>query len=150
MNMATAGSNKPATTGEEVVLNECIERLQRQIETSLGYKRLLKANLAALHATSSTTEMRVNVMALELEKEELTDQLRRLRSGEIKALSSAEREAMEAELAEWRRKAQARKKIFGDMWAVARAAIPEVKTKEELWEELGLENDDDERDSKRM
>ncbi|KAL9586119.1 MAG: hypothetical protein Q9212_001100 [Teloschistes hypoglaucus] len=142
--MATAGPNTSTSSAEERAVEERIERLQKQVQTARGYERLLKTNLAALEAEPSTTDMRAKVIALELEKEELADRLRRLRAGEVKPVSSAEREALEADLAEWKGKAQRRKSIFWDMLAMAQEGLAEVKTKEQLWEELGLEKVDGE------
>ncbi|KAI4260913.1 MAG: hypothetical protein LQ352_000068 [Teloschistes flavicans] len=142
--MVTAGSNTSAASAEEMATDERIERVQKQVRTARGCERLLKAKIAALDAEPSVMEIRANVMILELEKEELADRLRRLQAGEAKPVPSADREAVEAEVTEWKRKAQRRKKIFWDMWAMAQDGLSEIKSKEQLWEELGLENVDDE------
>ncbi|KAI4097073.1 MAG: hypothetical protein LQ344_000482 [Seirophora lacunosa] len=129
---------------DAVAAEKHIGYLQQQIETARGYERLLKAKLAALRARPSINEVRVDITTLELEKSELTDRLERLRSWKTKAVPLAEKEAADKAWAEWKRKAESRRRIFVEMWAVVVDGLSEGGlTKEVLWEELGLEKDED-------
>ncbi|KAL8779906.1 MAG: hypothetical protein Q9213_006728 [Squamulea squamosa] len=118
-----------------------IKDLQSQIETAKGHQMLLKAHLASLKATSTPDDIRANITALELEKEELMTRLEGFRSGKIKPASLEERELVDRKLREWTEKAEARKRIFLEMWDVVGDVMPEGVTKGGLWAELGLEDD---------
>ncbi|KAL8706220.1 MAG: hypothetical protein Q9201_000726 [Fulgogasparrea decipioides] len=129
---------------DSVAADEVIKSLQKEIDTAKGYEKLLQANLAALDAEPSMNDIRANVTILELEKEELAHHLERLRSGKIKPVRAAEREAVEMVWTEWARKADSRKRIFMGMWrGIVRDVLTKGQTKEQLWEELGLESDGD-------
>ncbi|KAL8737707.1 MAG: hypothetical protein Q9181_001425 [Wetmoreana brouardii] len=129
---------------DSVVADELIKYLQKEIDTAKGYEKLLKANLAALDAEPSMKDIRANVTMLELEKEELAHRLERLRSGKIKPVPAAEREAAQKAWTQWTRKADSRKRIFMGMWrGIVQDVLPKDQTKEQLWEELGLESDRD-------
>lgn len=116
-----------------VATNEQIESLKREIERIKGYERLLKTSLIALTARPSIDDIRANITALGLRKEELADWLEKLRSGKIEPVPSAERETVERALAEWRRKAETRKNIFCEMWAIVQDGLSEGQTKKQLW-----------------
>lgn len=119
---------------DAVAAEKHIGYLQQQIETARGYERLLKAKLAALRARPSINEVRADITTLELEKSELTDRLERLRSWKTKAVPLAEKEAADKAWAEWKRKAESRRRIFVEMWAVVVDGLSEGGlTKEVLW-----------------
>lgn len=42
----------------------------------------------------------------------------------------------------WRKKADVRKKIATEMWKMLSEEVPEGMTREEMWEEWGLEGED--------
>lgn len=110
-----------------------IQELQEQIQTARGYQRLLKANLASLNATSTSDDIQANVTALELEKEALALQLEGFRTGRIRPVAAEEKEQMDQTLQEWTRKADSRKHIFMELWAIVRDLIPAGQTKDQLW-----------------
>lgn len=114
-------------------MDERIEGLRSQVRTARGYERLLKAELASVNATSSSNDVRANVRALELEKEELTIRLEGFRSGRIKAVPLEEKEMVDAALDDWTRKAISRKRIFMELWAIVRDGLPRGKTIGQLW-----------------
>ncbi|KAL8659139.1 MAG: hypothetical protein Q9226_000603 [Calogaya cf. arnoldii] len=116
-----------------------IKQLQEQVRTARGYQRLLKANLASLNAASTSDDVRANVTALELEKEELSIRLEDLCTGRITAVTAEEKDVVEQTLQHWITKADARKHMFMELWAIVRDVIPEGQTKDQLWAELGLE-----------
>ncbi|KAI4127627.1 MAG: hypothetical protein LQ338_003122 [Usnochroma carphineum] len=116
-----------------VTTDSQIKHLVKQIESSRGYERLLKAQLAALDTEASVDDLRADITTLELEKEELTDRVEALRSGEVKLVPLAEKEAVDKDWAEWKRKAESRKGIFMEMWAMIQDGLPEGQSKEGLW-----------------
>ncbi|KAL9019465.1 MAG: hypothetical protein Q9185_003256 [Variospora sp. 1 TL-2023] len=128
---------------ESVAAETQLGQLQQEIETARGYERLLKAKLAALQAGPSIEDLGAAITTLELEKVELTDRLEGLRSGKIKPVPLAETEAADKAWAVWKRKSESRRRIFVELWAVVVDGLPEGLTKEGLWEQLGLEKDDD-------
>ncbi|KAL9031209.1 MAG: hypothetical protein Q9196_000745 [Gyalolechia fulgens] len=115
---------------------------EEAMDTARGYERLLKAHLAALRAGPSVDDIRADITALELEKEELSDRLEGLRSGRIEPRSETEKEAVDKAWDDWRRKVESSKRGFREMWATVREALPERPTMEQLWDELGLEDDE--------
>ncbi|KAL8805584.1 MAG: hypothetical protein Q9182_001849 [Xanthomendoza sp. 2 TL-2023] len=118
--------------------------LQKHIETAKSCERLLKAHLASLGVTSSSDDVWARITVLELEKEKLVQRLDELRSGKIKAVPSKEKEMVDQELDDWTKKAISRKQIFMELWAVVLDGLPKRKTKDQLWEEIGLEHERDE------
>ncbi|KAL8851072.1 MAG: hypothetical protein Q9221_003968 [Calogaya cf. arnoldii] len=110
-----------------------IKQLQAQVQTARGYQRLLKANLASLNAASTSDDVRANVTALELEKEELSIRLEDFRTGRITAVTAEEKDVVEQTLQHWITKADSRKHIFMELWAVVRDVIPEGQKKDQLW-----------------
>ncbi|KAL9602942.1 MAG: hypothetical protein Q9219_001467 [cf. Caloplaca sp. 3 TL-2023] len=118
-----------------------VEGDQQHIEKARGYERLLKARLAGLHARPSIDDIRASITALELQREELVDRLEALRSGRVEQVPSKEQEVVEEAWREWKSKAKSRKRIFMEMWAIIQDELPEGQTKEQLWEELGLDMD---------
>ncbi|KAL8840571.1 MAG: hypothetical protein Q9170_001257 [Blastenia crenularia] len=140
-----AAEDSTITSGKAAVDTQA-KQLQEQLDIAKGYERLLRARLAALQAGPSIDDLHANVTALELEKEDLTDHLERLRSGKVKPVPPAEKEAADKTWKEWRKKEDSRKRIFMEMWAIVLDELPIGQTKEQLWDELGLElerTDDD-------
>ncbi|KAL8978573.1 MAG: hypothetical protein Q9177_006370 [Variospora cf. flavescens] len=134
--------HKSITMTESMAAETQFGQLQQEIETAKGYERLLKAKLAALQAGPSIEDLGAAITTLELEKVELTDRLEGLRSGKIKPVPLAETEAADKAWAVWKRKSESRRRIFVELWAVVVDGLPEGLTKEGLWEQLGLENDE--------
>lgn len=127
-----------ATMADLVAVESQMEHVQNKIETARGYERLLKARLATLHAGPSVDDLRADITTLELEKEELTDRLEGLRSGKIKPVPLAEREAVDKDWADWKRKAESRKRIFLELWAMVLDGLAEGQTREGLWVRLDM------------
>lgn len=114
-------------------MEQQIKGIKEQIKTARGYQRLLKARLASLNATSTADDIRANITTLELKKEELSSRLQDIRTGQIKAVRAEERELADQALQDWAKKADSRKQIFLELWAIARDMMPEGQTKEKLW-----------------
>ncbi|CAO1602743.1 hypothetical protein XANCAGTX0491_006344 [Xanthoria calcicola] len=144
---AISPKTSPTTMGDMMAvtgstdMERQIKELQEQVKTARGYQRLLKATLASLNATSTSDDVRANVTALELEKEALGLQLEGFRTGRIRPVAAEEKERVDQTLQEWTRKADSRKHIFMELWAIVRDVIPAGQTKDQLWAELGLERD---------
>ncbi|KAL8735598.1 MAG: hypothetical protein Q9166_000767 [cf. Caloplaca sp. 2 TL-2023] len=131
-----------STTTDSTSTDQQIKALQEQVKIARGYERLLKATLVSLNATSSSNDLHANIIALEIEKEELTERLEDFRSGKVKPVPLKEKERVDKALDDWTRKANSRKQIFMDLWAIVRDELPEP-IKGHLWSELGLESDSD-------
>ncbi|KAL8722659.1 MAG: hypothetical protein Q9225_000891 [Loekoesia sp. 1 TL-2023] len=131
--MAIQDTEHSAIVPDSAAVDQEAEKLQDQIESARSYERLLKANLAALRAGPSIEDVRANVTSLELKKEELMDRLDGLRSGKINLVPAIEKEAVDKAWIDWKRKADSRKRIFVDMWAIVCDGLPEGQTKEQLW-----------------
>ncbi|MCJ1382199.1 hypothetical protein MMC17_005311 [Xylographa soralifera] len=118
-----------------------IAHLREEIATARGEERILKANLTALNATMSTQDIRASLVALGAQKKEILSRLNPLRSGSVKPVSPQEKAEVDQTWRLWSSRADTRKKICMEVWAVVTEEVPEGKTKEELWEEYGLEGD---------
>ncbi|KAI4185533.1 MAG: hypothetical protein L6R41_004078 [Letrouitia leprolyta] len=136
--MATQDVEKSAITTNPCATDEEVKRLEEDIDTAKGHEKLLRANLAALLASSSVDDILANIVALELEKEELSDHLVKLQSRKIKLSFLAEKEAVDKTWDDWKRKAESSKKVFMEMWTLVRDGLPEGQKGERLWDELRL------------
>ena len=65
-----------------------------------------------------------------------------LRFGTVKPVNKSEKEKVEKEWVYWGKKAGVRKKICMDLWGFCTELLGDGQTKEELWEELGVEGDE--------
>ena len=110
-----------------------IAHLHEGIATARGEERILKANLAALNATMSTQDIRASLVALEAQKKDILSRLIPLRSGSVKPVSPQEKAEVDQAWRLWSSRADTRKKICMEVWAVVTEEMPEGKTKEELW-----------------
>lgn len=120
-----------------------ITDLREQITTAKSAERLLKANVSTLNAIMSAHDLRAAINDLERKKKEYLGRLGPLRLGNVKPVSSEEKAEVEQAWKLWHRRANARKRICMELWAMVTEEMPEGKTKEELWEERGLEGDDE-------
>ena len=114
-------------------MEQQIKEVEEQVKTARGYQRLLKARLSSLNATSTADDIRAKITTLELEKEQLSSQLEDIRTGKITPVTAEEREVADQALQAWAKKADSRKQIFLELWAIARDMMPEGQTKEQLW-----------------
>ncbi|KAL8711054.1 MAG: hypothetical protein Q9220_004435 [cf. Caloplaca sp. 1 TL-2023] len=142
MDNTIPAQGKSGSSANSSTMSGHANELKEQLEALRGNERLLKANVATLEASPTTNDIQANISVLELEKEELMERLEKLRSGKVEAVSPAEREAVEKERIDWMRKAESRKRVFMEMWAIAGDRLPTGQTKAQLWDELGLEDDE--------
>lgn len=110
-----------------------IANLRESIATAKANEKLMRANLISVNATLSTEELRSSVSLLEMEKKDIIGRLVPLRSGNVKPVLPEEKEAVDKAWREWSRKANSRKKICMELWAVSTEEMEPGKTKEELW-----------------
>ena len=110
-----------------------ITTLRETIATAKANEKLLRANLASVNATMSTEELRTSVKVLEREKKEILGRLGPLRKGDVKPVLPEEKEKVDLSWKAWERKANGRKKIFLEVWAMCTEQMEEGKTREELW-----------------
>ncbi|MCJ1274151.1 hypothetical protein MMC21_001946 [Puttea exsequens] len=119
-----------------------IATLREKIAEAKADEKALKANLGNVEATLSTEELKSSVVALQTEKEELLARLGPLRTGSVKPVAPEEKKKVDEGWRVWGRKATTRKKIALELWTMCTEEVEEGKTREEIWEEWGLEGDD--------
>lgn len=122
-----------ASPEDVAAMDQEIETIREEIVAAKANQKLLKANLATVNATLSTEDLRGNVIALELEKDEFLARLVPLRSGSVKPVSLEEKTLVDKAWKEWQKNWNVRKKIAMEVWAHATEVLPEGTTKEELW-----------------
>ena len=114
-------------------MDKQIASLREDLSTLKSNEKLLRSNLVSANATMSTTELSSLVKDLSNEQAEFLARLCQLRNGDIKPVTPEEKESVDKEWAMWKRKAEARKKIAMELWAIGTEVLPEGKTKEEVW-----------------
>ncbi|MCJ1375822.1 hypothetical protein MMC20_007059 [Loxospora ochrophaea] len=139
---AIQNSNDAASPEDIVAMEEEISGLREEITRFKADEKVLRGNLNALCSTSSVSDLRSTLAALASEKERLLTRLGPLRSGNVSTVSTAESLAVDKSWKDWSSHANARRKICMNIWGEIVEALPEGKTKEELWEELGMEDDE--------
>ncbi|MCJ1388970.1 hypothetical protein MMC18_001822 [Xylographa bjoerkii] len=125
--------NNAASPEDIVAMDREITDLQEKIAAAKGEERIAKANLIALNATMSTHDLRASLIALEAQKKDILFRLNPLRSGSVKTVSPQEKAEVDQAWKLWNSRANTRKKICMEVWAVVTEEMPEGKTKEELW-----------------
>ncbi|KAL2045568.1 hypothetical protein N7G274_001996 [Stereocaulon virgatum] len=119
-----------------------ITSLRETITTAKATEKLLRANLASVNATMSTEELHASVTVLEREKKDILGRLGPLKTGNVKPVLPEEKIKVDKEFSRWEKIAGKRKKICLELWAMCTEQMEEGKTREELWEEWGLEGDE--------
>lgn len=138
-----------------------INSLRETISTIKSNEKLLRSNLASVNATMSTEELYASIQTSEHEKTELLTRLGPLRRGDTKPVEAEEKARVDRLWQHWRAKAEGRKRMALELWAMGTQGLPEGKTCREFWascifsrhnvqgtiadctqEELGLEGDD--------
>ena len=110
-----------------------ITQLREEIAIAKGEERILKANLITLNARMSTQDIRASLIALEAQKKDILSRLDPLRSGSIKPVSPQEKAEVDQAWRLWNSRANTRKKVCMEVWALVTEEMPDGKTKEELW-----------------
>ena len=113
-----------------------IAALRNEIANAKATERLLRTGLASVSATLSTDELGLAVALLEHDKREFLARLGPLRKGDVKPILPEEKAKVDWEWVMWGKKANARKKIGLELWAICTEEIEEGKTREELWVSL--------------
>ena len=106
---------------------------RESIATLKANEKLLRSNLASVNATVSTDELRSNVDSLGAEKAELLARLGPLRKGDVKPVSIEQKAEVDRLWSVWKRKAEGRKRIAMELWAMGTDTLPEGKTKGDVW-----------------
>lgn len=110
-----------------------ITHLREEIATMKGKEKILKANLIHLNATISTQDLRAGLLAVDAQKKDILVRLDPLRSGSVKPVLPEEKAVVDQAWKLWNTRANTRKKICLEVWAIVTEEMPEGKTKEELW-----------------
>ena len=130
----TLQSTDDATSLEDLAaMDKSIAEHRESIAGLKTNEKLLRSNLASINAIMSTDELRSNVHSLEGERAELQARLAPLRQGDVKPVSIEQKAEVDRLWGEWKKKAEARKKIAMEFWAMGMEALPEGKTKAEVW-----------------
>ena len=116
-----------------------IKSLNDEVAALKDEEKLLKSSLADLKAEATLDELKDQLVLLTQEKDSLNHHLTQFKSRTTKVVSKEEKTEVEASWKLWSYKAKARKKAFMELWNALADNLPETKTKDELWEELGLE-----------
>ncbi|KAL9125610.1 MAG: hypothetical protein Q9217_005207 [Psora testacea] len=119
-----------------------ITSLREEVATMKSNEKLLRSNLASMNATMSTTELRTHVQALSTERAEVLARLGPLRKGHVKPVTAKEKDTVDGEWVMWKQKAERRKKIALELWEMGTEALPEGKTKEEVWVSATIGDDE--------
>ncbi|RKF63101.1 Homologous-pairing protein 2 [Erysiphe neolycopersici] len=121
-------------------LNQMDEEIKELKENIKEMKIKLKANtksLEILKNTPTTKKLITNIENLRVENTAKTERLQHYRSGENKMVTREELLKVDKELIYWTKKQLARKRAFQCLEDL----LLETKTREELWEEAGIEED---------
>ncbi len=110
-----------------------IIKTREQVASLKIEARDLRTQLTALSSAMSTDELETEVHTLAAQKAEKIARLKALESGKMQPVDQKEKATIEAEHRKWKHVANARKKIFKNMWATVTEEMPEGKTKEDLW-----------------
>lgn len=120
-----------------------IASLRENLASLKSVEKGLKNKLSALTSTLSIPELVSATSSLSAEKDRLLERLEPLRAGTVSPLGKEEKEAIENEWRRWKECAEARKRICMDFWGMCTEVLPEGKTEIDVWEERGLEGDED-------
>lgn len=100
----------------------------------------LRASLRDHASVTPLPELKASVVSLREKKEAMLVRLAKLKGGNIKPITTEEREKVVAEHSKWRLSVNARRKIRADMWKLIAECIPEPEKIAETKERLGLES----------
>lgn len=92
-----------------------------------------------LKATSTLPELKNELEFLSGERNELEQRFLGLKSGDSKAISVREKTDMQRSWKLWSYKVSGRRKAFMELWQTLSENLPDLKTKDEIWDKLGLE-----------
>ncbi|KAK5113534.1 hypothetical protein LTR62_003403 [Meristemomyces frigidus] len=112
-------------------------RLREAIVALKTEEKELRASLREGAVQVPVSELKLAVAKLEEEKSNSTARLMKLQSGNVKPVSAAEREKINAEHKKWTKIVSARSKIRNELWQEI-AAMTERKDHEEIRESLDL------------
>jgi 26S proteasome regulatory subunit (ATPase 3-interacting protein) len=99
----------------------------------------LRASLKDHASVTPLPELKASVAALQQQKEEMCERLAKLKNGNGKPITLAERDKVTAEYNKWQRSLAARRKIRAEMWKVIADVNPDPEKLSDVKESLGLE-----------
>lgn len=100
--------------------------------------KTLRAELAQLNSSLSTADLRAQVAAMQVEKADIEERLKGLRSGSVRPVSREEKAQVDLELRKVEKCVLARKMIVKEMWGIIAEAVPRDKCAD-LKEDLGVD-----------
>ncbi|KAL4757385.1 putative TBP interacting domain protein [Aspergillus foveolatus] len=127
--------------GHDVIaaMDEEIVSLQEQLSSLKENEKRVQGELNSLNAMPLLSELRTEIMKLEKEKESLAARLIKVCGDASAEVSPQEKEKMRKDWKIWQNQESVRAKICRDLWRKCSETLPEGMTREELWENLGLE-----------
>ena len=100
----------------------------------------LRASLKDHASVTPLPELKASVAALQQEKEEMSERLTKLKNGNVKPITTEERDKVAVDYNKWKQILTARRKIRAEMWKTIADVNPEPEKLGDVKESLGLEN----------
>ncbi|KAM5464993.1 hypothetical protein MauCBS54593_006626 [Microsporum audouinii] len=133
-----------ATPEELAAMDEKITSFREQLEVAKVQEKTLKTELAVLNSRVSSTELLAQINQLEVRRGILNDQLTQLSKETVTGRTVTEEESrrVHRDWTAWKRHASLRKQACRETWLKCTEVLPDtVKSKDELWESLGMEGE---------
>ncbi|KAF2803875.1 TBPIP-domain-containing protein [Mytilinidion resinicola] len=131
-----------AVTPEHLAeIDNTISTLRAETTTATASAKTLRASLASLNTTLSTSDLRSSIAKLEAEREDYETRLGALRGGQIRPVKKEEKEKADSEWKVWKGIAGRRTNIVKEMWKTVEEVGQGMSAEEkaELRERLGLD-----------
>jgi 26S proteasome regulatory subunit (ATPase 3-interacting protein) len=116
-----------------------ITDLRNQTTQLTATAKILRSSLSSLNSSLSTADLVANVQALESEKAEILARLQSLKEGKAKKVTTEQREEVEKEWKKACSVAKRREKVAREVWEYIEDQVQDKEAREELREELGLD-----------
>jgi DNA polymerase III delta prime subunit len=120
-------------------IDSTVSDLQANTTALISTAKTLRSTLASLNSTLSTSDLVANVQALEAEKQKIVDRLETLKAGKAKMVTKKERDDVEKGWKTATVASKRREKIAGEMWKIISDFLESAEQREELREQLGLD-----------
>ncbi|KAK2839304.1 hypothetical protein FQN49_006274 [Arthroderma sp. PD_2] len=133
-----------ATAEDLAAMDEKIISLKEQVEAAKGQEKVLKTELAVLGSRVSSTELLAQISQSEVRMNTLSDHLARLskETATSRIVTEEESSRVNRDWVAWKRHACLRRQACRETWLKCTEVLPEdVKSKDELWESLGMEGE---------
>ncbi|KAF2499948.1 TBPIP-domain-containing protein [Lophium mytilinum] len=122
-------------------IDATISTLRTETTAATATAKTLRAALASLNTTLSTSDLRSSIATLEAETAEIETRLGALRAGKVRPVKKEDKEEVEREFKLWKGVAGRRANIAKEMWKTVEEVGQGMSAEEkaELRERLGLD-----------